>query len=221
VAVIVAALAVLAISPVATSIAPVSAGAPLLFLGVVLIAAGALATTRGPRRAAALALTAGLLYGLSDAATKGFTDAAGHGLLVAVLTAWPPVIAALCAGAFFALQRALQLGTAATVIVLMTAATNVIAVAAGVAVFAESFGAQPGIAWLHLLAMLAIAAASWRLAAVQARIGERPARAAPQPPPYTTTRSVMTPTAKPHASRIRPVSRWPKRRMPCQISPIT
>ena len=174
VAVIVAALAVLAISPVATSIAPVSAGMPLLFLGVALVAAAALAVTRGPRRGAALALAAGVLYGLSDAATKGFTDAAGHGLFAAVLTPWPAVIVALCAAAFFALQRGLQLGTAATVIVLMTAATNVIAVAAGVAVFSESFGTAPGIALLHLVAMVAIAGASWRLAAVQARIAEQP-----------------------------------------------
>jgi len=174
VAVIVVALAVLAIDPVATSVAPVSAGPPLLFLALMLLAAGALAATRGPRRGAALALIAGVLYGLSDAATKGFTEAAGHGLLAAVLTPWPVVIVALCAAAFFALQRGLQLGAAATVIVLMTAATNVVAVAAGVAVFAESFGSRPGIAGLHLLAMVAVAAASWRLAAVQARIGERP-----------------------------------------------
>ena len=192
VAVIVVALGVLAISPVATSVAPVSAGLPLLFLGAVLLAAAALAAVRGPRRAAGLALIAGLLYGLSDAATKGFTDAAGHGLLHAVLTPWPPLIVALCAVAFFALQRGLQLGAAATVIVLMTAATNVIAVAAGVAVFSESFGAQPGIAWLHLLAMVAIAAASWRLAAVQARIGERRKREAARMP-------VMTPSLEPVA----------------------
>ena len=179
VAVIVVAIALLAISPATTSIAPASVGAPLVFLAVVLVAAGALATLRGPRRGAALALIAGLLYGLSDAATKGFTEAAQHGLLGAVLTPWPPIIVALCAGAFFALQRGLQLGAAATVIVLMTAATNVIAVAAGVAVFTESFGAQTGIAALHLLAMVAIAAASWRLAAVQARIGERRPSAAP------------------------------------------
>ena len=173
VAVIVAALAALAISPQATSSTPASVGPPLVFLAVVLTAAGALAATRGPRRGAALALIAGLLYGLSDAATKGFTDAASHGLLGAVLTPWPPVIVALCAVAFFALQRGLQLGAAATVIVLMTAATNVIAVGAGVSLFAESLGGRPGIAWLHLLAMLAIAAASWRLVAVQVRIGER------------------------------------------------
>jgi hypothetical protein len=179
VAVIVAALAMLAISPQAVSIAPASAGSPLLFLALVLTAAGALALTGGPRRGAALALVAGLLYGLSDAATKGFTDAAGHGLLGAVLSPWPPVIVALCAGAFFAFQRGLQLGAAATAIVLMTAATNVVAVAAGVAVFAESFGARTGIAALHVVAMAAIGAASWHLAAVQARIGERRPAAAP------------------------------------------
>jgi hypothetical protein len=139
----------------------------------VLVGAAVLAAIRGPRRGAALALIAGILYGLSDAATKGFTDAAGHGLLGAVLTPWPPVIVALCAVAFFAWQRGLQLGAAATAIVLMTAATNVIAVAAGVAVFAESFGAGTATAALHLVAMAAIAAASWHLAAVQARIGER------------------------------------------------
>jgi hypothetical protein len=185
VGVILAALAVLAISPATTSIGPVSAGPPLLFLGVALVAAGLLATIRGARRAAALALIAGLLYGLSDATAKGFTEAAGHGLLGAVLAPWPPIIVALCAAAFFALQRGLQLGAAATVIVLMTAATNVIAVTAGVVVFAESFGAHTGIAGLHLLAMVAIAAASWRLAAVQAKVGERrapvPARRSPRP----------------------------------------
>ena len=123
-----------------------SVGPPLLFLTFVLAAAGLLAAMRGARRGAALALVAGLLYGLSDAATKGFTDAAGDGLLGAVLSPWPPVILALCAGAFFALQRGLQLGAAATVIVLMTAAMNVIAVSAGVAVFAESFGSPMGVA---------------------------------------------------------------------------
>ncbi|MEO8691014.1 MAG: hypothetical protein ABI611_22725, partial [Solirubrobacteraceae bacterium] len=181
VVVIIAALAVLAISPATTSIAPAAAGPPLRFLGLVLIVAGGLATIRGARRGAALALIAGLLYGLADAATKGFTDAAGHGLAGAVLSPWPPAIVALCVGAFFALQRGLQLGAAATVIVLMTAATNVAAVAAGVVVFAESFGARADIAALHLVAMVAIAAASWRLAAVQARLGER--HAAPDAEP--------------------------------------
>jgi hypothetical protein len=183
VAAIVAALAVLAISPATTSIRPASAGPPLLFLGLALIVVAALAATRGPRRAAALALIAGLLYGLSDAATKGFTDAAGHGLVGAVLSPWPPVIVALCVAAFFALQRGLQLGAAATVVVLMTAAMNVAAVAAGVVVFAESFGAQTGIAAMHLLAMVVIAAASWRLASVQARLGERHAPAAREAEP--------------------------------------
>jgi hypothetical protein len=180
VGVIVAALGVLAISPATRSTPPASAGAPLLFLGGVLLVVGVLAATSARRRGAALALIAGLLYGLSDAATKGFTSAAGHGLVGAVLSPWPPVIVALCVGAFFALQRGLQLGTAATSIVLMTAATNVVAVAAGVVVFAESFGNQTGVASLHLVAMVAVAGASWRLAGVQARIGERATPDAPK-----------------------------------------
>jgi hypothetical protein len=195
VGVIIAALAMLAISPATTSSSPMSAGVPLLFLALALLGAGVLATMRGARRGAALALVAGLLYGLSDAATKGFTSAAGHGVIGAVLSPWPPVIVALCAAAFFALQRGLQLGAAATVIVLMTAATNVIAVAAGVAVFAESFGAGTGIAALHLIAMTAIAGASWHLAAVQARISER--RAAPDVERFRRRR----PTAIPATAR--------------------
>jgi hypothetical protein len=187
VVVIVLALVALAISPSAVSVAPAAAGPPLLVLALVLAGAGGLAFVRGARRAAALALVAGLLYGLSDAATKGFTDAAGHGLLAAVLGPWPPVVVTLCAFAFFALQRGLQDGSAATVIVLMTAAMNVIAVAAGVAVFSESFGARTDVAVLHVAAMAVIAAASWRLAAVQARIGEEPPpaprRRQPQPRP--------------------------------------
>ena len=195
VGVIVVALALLAISPATTSSSPASAGVPLLFLALALLIAAVLITIRGARRAAALALVAGLLYGLSDAATKGFTSAAGHGVIGAVLTPWPPVIVALCVAAFFALQRGLQLGAAATVIVLMTAATNVIAVAAGVAVFAESFGAGTGIAALHLVAMAAIAGASWHLAAVQARIGER--RAAPDVERFRRRRSRAIPATAP------------------------
>jgi hypothetical protein len=195
VGVIIAALALLAISPATTSSSPVSAGVPLLFLGLALLAAGVLATMRGVRRGAALALVAGLLYGLSDAATKGFTSAAGHGALGAVLSPWPPVIVALCAAAFFALQRGLQIGAAATVIVLMTAATNVIAVAAGVVVFAESFGAGAGVAALHLGAMTAIAGASWHLAAVQARIGERRAAPAVEPARHPRRPAASLPAA--------------------------
>jgi hypothetical protein len=194
VAVIVVALVALAVSPATISIPPAAAGRPLLVLAIVLAGAAGLAFVRGAGRAAALALLAGLLYGLSDAATKGFTDAAGHGLVSAVLGPWPPTIVALCAVAFFALQRGLQIGSAATVIVLMTAATNVIAVAAGVAVFSESFGAHTGIAALHVLAMAAIAAASWRLSAVQARIGERPP---PSPPSSRRPRTRRRPEPLP------------------------
>jgi hypothetical protein len=126
-----------------------------------------LAAATGPRRGCALALAAGLLYGLSDTATKAFTAAAADGVLAAVITPWPPIIAGLCVAAFFLFQRGLQLGAPATVIVLMTAAMNATAAAAGIAVFAESLGADAGIASAHLLAMAVIAAASLRLVAAR------------------------------------------------------
>ena len=42
-----------------------------------------------------------------------------------------------------------------------------------------------------------------------------------QPPPYETIRSVSTPIRKPALTISRPSSRWPYRRIPFQISPIT
>jgi hypothetical protein len=170
VAAIVAALAVLAMSPDASSLDHVPAGPAVAFGAVVVAAAAALVAVRGSRRPAALAGAAGLLYGIADGATKAFTAAVGHGLLGAVLSPWPPVIVAVCAAAFFAFQRGLQIGSAATVIVVMTAATNVTAVLAGIVVFGESLGAGTGVACLHALAMVVIGGASWWLAAAQARI---------------------------------------------------
>jgi hypothetical protein len=166
---IVAALAVLAVEPATTSLPPASAGSVSLFFAGVVVAAAVLATTAGPRGGAALALAAGLLYGLSDAATKAFTAAAGHGLFAALVTPWPPAVVALCVAAFFAFQRGLQLGAPAAVIMLMTAAMNVTAATAGVAVFAESFGAHPATALAHVLAMTAVVVASLHLVAAQAR----------------------------------------------------
>ena len=166
---IIAALALLAVEPTTTSVPPASPGSASLFLAAVVALAALLATTTGPQRGAALALSAGLLYGLSDAATKAFTAAAGHGLLAAVLTPWPAIIVGLCVAAFFAFQRALQIAAPAAAIVLMTASMSGTATAAGMAVFAESLGTGAGAAIAHLLAMAAIAAASLRLLAAQAR----------------------------------------------------
>ena len=101
---IIAALALLAISPATTSAAPWAPRLRLLFLGLSASRCGRCsAAMRGPRRGAALALAARVLYGLSDAASEGFTSAAGHGVLGAVLSPWPPVIVALCAAAFLGL----------------------------------------------------------------------------------------------------------------------
>ena len=168
---IVGALALLAVEPATTSRPPTSASSALLLLAGVIVAAALLATAPTPHRGAALALAAGVLYGLSDAATKAFTAAAEHTLFAAVYTAWPPIIVGLCVAAFFAFQRALQLGASAAIIVLMTAGMNITTATAGLAVFGESLGAHTGTAIAHALAMAAVIAASLHLVAVQARLG--------------------------------------------------
>ncbi|MEA2249599.1 MAG: hypothetical protein QOH46_4128 [Solirubrobacteraceae bacterium] len=179
------ALGALAIDPVAASHAPVLGPAAIGFFAIILATATVLALTRIGHLAAALAAATGLLYGLSDAATKGFTDAAAHGLAGALLTPWPFIVVALCAAAFFTFQRALQIGAAATVIVVMTATMSATAVLAGVVVLGESFGQSAPVAALHLAAMVAIGFASWRLAGAQARLGAAavPHPAQPQEPP--------------------------------------
>ena len=51
--------------------------------------------------------------------------------------------------------------------------------------------------------------------------GRGGAGGAAQPPPYTTTMSVITARVKPAPSTKSPSSRWPYRRIPCHTSPIT
>ena len=137
------------------------------------MAAAVLATAPTAQRGAALALAAGVLYGLSDAATKAFAVAAEHTLFAAVLTPWPPIIVGLCVAAFFAFQRALQLGAPTATIVLMTAGMNLMTATAGLTVFGESLGTHTGTAIAHALAMAGVIAASLHLVALQARLAER------------------------------------------------
>jgi hypothetical protein len=167
-----AALAVLGLGAVS---APAGVAAPaslIMYLVICGCAAGALAvapTTR--RRAHALGLAAGVLYGAADAATKAATGAAHAGLLAAVLSPWAAVVVLASVGAFFAFQRGLQIGPALPVIALMTAATNVVAVIAGVIVFGESLGASAVFTALHVAALGVVVLCGWRLAPAQVRLG--------------------------------------------------
>jgi hypothetical protein len=168
---ILVALVGLAVRPAAASGVPSGPAAWVVFAAAVVAGAAALAAVRGARRAAALAIATGLLYGLSDAATKAGTEALRHGIVAGVLSPWPPIVVAVCAAAFFALQRALQLGSPATVVTLMTAGMNVSAVAGGMTVFGEGLGTSTAVAVLHGTALAAIGVAAWWVARGQGRLG--------------------------------------------------
>jgi uncharacterized membrane protein len=158
VALIVTALAALAVRPAAAALSGPPALAPLL--GVDL--AAALVAIAGRRAPAVLGVATGVLYGVADASIKAFAET--YGLV------WPAVFAGSCAIAFFAFQRALQKGSAVTVVALMTAGLNVTSVLAGLALFGERLGASTPVTCMHALAMGAAGLGAWWLTRAQARI---------------------------------------------------
>ena len=144
---------------------------PGLGLGVFLSGCALVAAVVALRRAAVpLAIAAGLLYGAADTAIKALTIVGSrHGLGAALLSPWLIAVVVATAGAFFAFQRALQLGRPVTAIALMTAATYAVSIAAGVALLGEPLGhGITGV--LHAAAFAAVVAAAWVLAPIQARV---------------------------------------------------
>jgi hypothetical protein len=150
------------------------AAAPAPALAAVLAAlvalAGALvARARGARRAPALGLAGGLLYGGADLAVKALTGvAAAHGALAVLASPWLPVALVATAAAFFSFQRALQAGRPVTVIALMTAGTNATTFAGGFAVFGDPLGRTPALVAAHAAGFALVAGAGWALAPAQA-----------------------------------------------------
>jgi drug/metabolite transporter (DMT)-like permease len=145
-------------------------GVPLaLFLAACALIAGAVAWRRG---AVPLALAGGLLYGAADTAIKALTIVDAHsGLGAATRSPWLLAAALATAGAFFAFQRALQLGKPVTAIALMTAATYAVSIAAGLTLLSEPVG-HGAIGIAHLVAFGAVIAAACVLAPAQARTGD-------------------------------------------------
>lgn len=131
--------------------------------------AGAALVAVKRRRAQALGLAGGILYGAADVAIKALTGlAARHGVLAAVLSPWLLAAAGASIGAFFCFHRALQSGNPMPVIALMTAATNVVSILGGLIVFADPLGHEPTMVVIHGLAFATIVTAAWLLAPAQA-----------------------------------------------------
>ena len=138
------------------------------WIAVQAAAAGLLvAFVTGHRRAAALGVAGGLLYGAADLALKALMGS-GH----AVASPWLPVAVATTVGAFFAFQRGLQSERPLAVIALMTAATNAGSIAGAFAAFGDPLGRTPQLATVHALALALVVVAAWQLAPAQARLGE-------------------------------------------------
>jgi hypothetical protein len=141
-----------------------------LFLAGCAVVAAPVATRR---TAISLAVAGGLLYGAADTAIKALTLVdAHHGLGATVTSAWLPAAAVLTAGAFFAFQRALQLGRPVTSIALMTAATYAVSIAAGLAVLSEPVG-HGALGIVHVAAFAAVVGAAGVLAPIQARVADQ------------------------------------------------
>jgi drug/metabolite transporter (DMT)-like permease len=167
VVVMAAGLAALALGVHASHHAVVPGPSLLIFLAGCAAAGGLLATRQAP---SVLALAAGVLYGAADTAIKALTLVESRsGLAAAALSPWLVAAVLMTAGAFFAFQRALQLGRPVTSIALMTAATYAVSIAAGLGILDEPLG-RGAIGVLHALSFAAVVAAAWVLAPIQARL---------------------------------------------------
>jgi drug/metabolite transporter (DMT)-like permease len=123
------------------------------------------------RRAQALGLAGGVLYGAGDVAIKALTGIGRTDGAVGVIAS-PWLYAAIVAsvGAFFCFQRGLQSRNALPVIALMTAGTNVVSIVGGLTVFGDPLGHRAWRVALHLTGFALVAVAAWLLAPAQAAV---------------------------------------------------
>jgi hypothetical protein len=172
-----------------------------LSMGVLAVAAAALAAgVSGGRRAAALGLAGGLLYGAADLALKAVTGLGGAEAVVTSPWLWAALAAT--AGAFFCFQRGLQADAPLVVIALMTAATNVGSIVGALVVFGDPLGRTPALAALHGAALALIVVAAFRLAPAQARLAATQRSSRPRPRTHAAA-------AAPAPSRRSPASAQP------------
>lgn len=106
-----------------------------------------------------LAVSAGLLVGVSNVAIKALS-ATVPGDLLTLVSPWTATAAAVGVLAFFALARGLQLGDAIQVIALSSIAANVTAIVGGVLVFGDPLGSDVPGAIARTLAIAAVVAAA-------------------------------------------------------------
>jgi drug/metabolite transporter (DMT)-like permease len=99
-----------------------------------------------------LGAAAGVLFGVSDVATKALTHLVGTGGALGLVSPWLAVTVVASIGAFYASARGLQDGDAVPVIAVTGTAANVSGIAGGILVFGDP---MPG----HVLGIIAQAVA--------------------------------------------------------------
>lgn len=99
-------------------------------------------------------VSAGLLYGVADAAIKAVALGwHAHGVS-ALASGWTVLAVIATFGGFLAFQSALRTGSAVSAISIMTAVATLSALCFGVIGFGESLGRSAGAVFLHLVAIL-------------------------------------------------------------------
>jgi drug/metabolite transporter (DMT)-like permease len=131
--------------------------AATLALGTLLIAAPRLGAP-AHHHGALLGASAGILFGVSDVATKALTGAASSGALGVLLSPWLAVAVAAGMLAFLASARGFQEGDAVPVIACTSTAANLTCIVGGIAVFGDALAA--GILLVVQLAAFALVAAA-------------------------------------------------------------
>jgi hypothetical protein len=124
------------------------ATAALMGVTALVLAGGAAVNISGGP--AARAISAGLFYGVADAAIKAVAVGLRTHGASGLASGWTLLAAASTLGGFLAFQAALRRGNAVSAIALMTMVTTITALVFGLAAFHESLGSGTAITSLHL-----------------------------------------------------------------------
>ena len=146
--------------------------AGLFGMGVLLLL-GQRAGLRDEHHGLALAVSAGVLFGVCNVAVKALSGLVQHGGVGGLLTPW--LLVAVCASvvAFYASARSFQLGGAVEVIAVTGTAANIACIAGGIIVFEDPLAADT--------VGLVLQASAFLLVIVASALMPAPRSAAPAP----------------------------------------
>jgi hypothetical protein len=143
--------------------------ASLFGVGLLLLL-GSGAGLRDEHRGIALAVSAGVLFGVCNVAVKALTGLVDHEGLRGLVTPWLLLAATASFVAFFASARSLQVGGAVEVIAVTGTAANLSCIAGGIIVFGDPVAADALGVTAQVLAFLLVVAASALMPAPRARL---------------------------------------------------